>query len=267
MPPSDRPNGLKVGDAADASGLTVRALHHYDSIGLAAPSGRDGAGHRVYAARDVERLCVISSLRPLGLPLSEIRSVLDGPGARPVLAARLAQLLTEIEHKDRLRRQLAELLAGPADDACGQDLLERMKAGGTVEQQTVQHPIAVLVYADLERAYRYLVDVFQLGPGLLARDDSERVVHAELDVGRGVVWLHAESERFALRSPATLGGATSSIAVMVADVDAHFEHARAHGALVEYEPVDQPYAYREYSARDPEGGLWSFMAPLSGDAL
>ena len=137
-----------------------------------------------------------------------------------------------------------------------------MKAGGAVEQQTVQHPIAVLVYADLERAYRHLVDVFQLGPGLLARDASDRVLHAELDVGRGVVWLHGESERFSLRSPAALGGTTSSIAVMVADVDAHFEHARAHGALVAYEPVDQPYGYREYSARDPEGGLWSFMAAL-----
>jgi DNA-binding transcriptional MerR regulator len=229
MPHTDRANGLKVGDAAEASGLTVRTLHHYDSIGLAAPSGRDGAGHRVYAAHDVERLCVISSLRPLGLPLSEIRSVLDGPGARPVLAARLAQLILEIEHKDRLRRQLAELLAGPAATTVRTGPPRRMKAGGAVEQQTVQHPIAVLVYADLERAYRHLVDVFQLGPGLLARDDERPggPCRARRRPRRGVA--ARESERFALRSPATLGGATSSIAVMVADVDAHFEHARAHG--------------------------------------
>jgi uncharacterized glyoxalase superfamily protein PhnB len=26
-----------------------------------------------------------------------------------------------------------------------------------------------------------------------------------------------------------------------------------------YGPVDQPYGYREYAARDPEGHLWSFM--------
>ena len=131
-----------------------------------------------------------------------------------------------------------------------------------MEQQTVQHPIAVLVYEDLEGIYRHLVEAFQLGPGHLARDESGRVIHAELDVGRSVVWLHAESERFSLRSPATLHGATSSMAVMVTDVDGHFQHARAHGAVIEYEPVDQPYAYREYSARDPEGGLWSFMAAL-----
>jgi uncharacterized glyoxalase superfamily protein PhnB len=50
---------------------------------------------------------------------------------------------------------------------------------------------------------------------------------------------------------------------MVDDVDAHFRHARDHGATIVYEPTDQPYGYREYGARDAEGGLWSFMKPLA----
>lgn len=50
--------------------------------------------------------------------------------------------------------------------------------------------------------------------------------------------------------------------MVVDDVDGHFEHARSNGAKILYEPVDQPYGYREYSARDPEGHLWSFMKPL-----
>ena len=49
---------------------------------------------------------------------------------------------------------------------------------------------------------------------------------------------------------------------MVDDVDAHFRHASEQGGPIECEPVDQPYGYREYSARDSEGGLWSFMKPL-----
>jgi uncharacterized glyoxalase superfamily protein PhnB len=49
---------------------------------------------------------------------------------------------------------------------------------------------------------------------------------------------------------------------MVEDVDGHFRHAAERGAGIVYEPVDQPYGYRKYSARDPEGGLWSFMKPL-----
>ena len=59
-----------------------------------------------------------------------------------------------------------------------------------------------------------------------------------------------------------LGAGTACMAVMVDDVDAHFRHATSEGASIVYEPVDQPYGYREYSARDCEGGLWSFMKPL-----
>ena len=32
--------------------------------------------------------------------------------------------------------------------------------------------------------------------------------------------------------------------------------------MIVYEPVDEPYGYREYSARDPDGHPWSFMKPL-----
>jgi len=46
------------------------------------------------------------------------------------------------------------------------------------------------------------------------------------------------------------------------EVDAHQRQALDEGAHVIYSPTDQPYGYREYSARDPEGGLWSFMKPL-----
>ena len=88
-----------------------------------------------------------------------------------------------------------------------------------------------------------------LGPGHVSRGDDGRAVHAE-------------SEQFGLTSPSKAGAATASVAVLVSDVDGHFRHARARGAEIEYEPVDQPYGYREYSARDSEGGLWSFMAAL-----
>ncbi|MGI9603992.1 MAG: VOC family protein, partial [Acidimicrobiales bacterium] len=127
---------------------------------------------------------------------------------------------------------------------------------------TVQRRISILVYADLEAAHDYLVRVFGFEAGELTRDDSGTVIHAELHVGDGVVWLHQESPEFGLSSPATLGGATATMAVMVDDVDAHFRHASGEGAEISYEPVDQEYGYREYSALDCEGALWSFMKPL-----
>src|SRR5215207_8658269 len=49
------------------------------------------------------------------------------------------------------------------------------------------------------------------------------------------------------------------------DVDAHHARAVAAGADVVGQPRDEGYGYREYDARDLEGGLWSFMSPVEGD--
>ena len=89
------------------------------------------------------------------------------------------------------------------------------------------------------------------------------MVHGEVQAGDGTIWLHPESAEYRLASPRSVGAATASVVVMVDDVDAHHRYAAARGAAVVYEPVDQPYGYREYSARDLEGGLWSFMKELT----
>jgi uncharacterized glyoxalase superfamily protein PhnB len=152
---------------------------------------------------------------------------------------------------------LDELASGFTEDLL--HILEDM----TMLDTNVQHRISTLVYADLEAADQHLQRVFNLGPSQLTRDDSGRVVHGEVQAGDGVVWLHPESEKWALSSPRSVGASTAMVSVMVDDVDAHYEHAKAEGADIIYEPVDQPYGYREYSARDPEGHLWSFMKPLA----
>ena len=126
----------------------------------------------------------------------------------------------------------------------------------------IRRRIATLVCADIASAYEHLERVFALGPGEIALDDAGRAVHAEIEVGDGVFWLHPESEEFALVAPNKLGASTATVVVMVGDVDAHHEHARSNGADIVFPPMDQPYGYREYSARDSEGHLWSFMKPL-----
>ena len=257
--------GRRVGELAAASGLTVRTLHYYGEIGLLVASSRSDAGHRLYGDADVERLYRICLLRRLGLPLGEIGRALDDPqwSLRAAMATHLRDLEGRLEATGRLRTRLAHLVAsmGASDGPLTDDLLEVLEEM-TMLDATVQRRISILVYSDLEAAYEYLVRVFGLGPGELTRNDDGRVVHGELQAGDGVVWLHPEAPDFGLSSPRSLGGATASMAVMVDDVDAHFRHASEQGAPIDYEPVDQPYGYREYSARDSEGGLWSFMKPL-----
>jgi DNA-binding transcriptional MerR regulator len=255
--------GRKVGELAAATGLTVRTLHYYEEIGLLVASGRTEAGHRLYDDAGVERLYRICLLRRLGLPLGEIGRALDDPAwrLRAAMSSHLGQLERRLEAGGRLRGRLTRLLDSTTEGPLTEELLAVLE-DMTMLEATMQRRISILVYSNLEAAYDFLVRVFGLGRGELARDDKGRVVHGELQAGDGVVWLHRESPEFGLASPRSLGASTACMAVMVDDVDAHFRHAAEHGADIVYEPVDQAYGYREYSARDCEGGLWSFMKAL-----
>jgi DNA-binding transcriptional MerR regulator len=103
---------LKVGELARRTGLTVRTLHHYDEIGLLAPSSRTASGHRLYAMAEVMLLQKIRSLRHLGLSLDEIRDCLAQPSLslERVFEIHLARLGEEIAHRNRLRHRLEAAL-------------------------------------------------------------------------------------------------------------------------------------------------------------
>jgi DNA-binding transcriptional MerR regulator len=70
-----------VGAVAALTGVSVRTLHHYDHIGLVVPSVRTPAGYRGYTDADIERLHLVLVYRSVGMPLDEIRTLLDNSGA------------------------------------------------------------------------------------------------------------------------------------------------------------------------------------------
>ncbi|SIN35156.1 MerR family transcriptional regulator [Micromonospora cremea] len=98
-----------VGQVAKVAGVTVRALHHYDQIGLLSPSGRTTTGYRRYDDTDLERLQLVLYYRELGFPLEEIAAIIDDPAADPaahlrrqhelltVRIKRLQEMVTAIE--------------------------------------------------------------------------------------------------------------------------------------------------------------------------
>ena len=109
---------LKVGELARRSGLTVRTLHHYDSIGLLKPSGRSDAGYRLYNRDDVARLHQVQALRRFGMALAEIGQFLAKPGTSlpDLIARQIDSLDQQIAEAAKLREQLTalrgQLLAG-----------------------------------------------------------------------------------------------------------------------------------------------------------
>ena len=113
---------LKVGELAALANLTVRTLHHYDSIGLLRPSARSDAGYRLYDRDDVARLHRIQALRAFGLSLADIALTLDSPAGSPlaIVDRQLEALEVRMAEATRLRNQLlrvrAELVRGSAPD-------------------------------------------------------------------------------------------------------------------------------------------------------
>lgn len=68
-----------VKELAELSGVSVRALHHYDETGLLKPTARTEAGYRLYGEKELLRLQQILFYRALGLSLREIQTLLDAP--------------------------------------------------------------------------------------------------------------------------------------------------------------------------------------------
>lgn len=92
-----------VGDLAKLTGITVRALHHYDEIGLVRPSQRTAAGYRLYDDADVVRLQQVLLFRELGLPLDEIAAVIDDSTRREdVLREHRSVLVTKRARLDAM---------------------------------------------------------------------------------------------------------------------------------------------------------------------
>ncbi|MCQ4118485.1 MerR family transcriptional regulator [Rhodococcus tibetensis] len=75
-------DGYTVGELARLSGVSVRTLHHYDSIGLLRPHRRSAANHRLYSPDDVQRLRHILFYRELEFGLDDISEILAEPHAR-----------------------------------------------------------------------------------------------------------------------------------------------------------------------------------------
>jgi DNA-binding transcriptional MerR regulator len=92
-----------VGAVAALTGVSVRTLHHYDHIGLVVPSVRTPAGYRGYTDADIERLHLVLVYRSVGMPLDEIRALLDDPSADVVEHLRRQHELL-LDQADRLQR-------------------------------------------------------------------------------------------------------------------------------------------------------------------
>ena len=107
------PRSYTVSELARQSHVTVRALHHYDAIGLLVPSRRSAAGYRLYSEEDARRLARITLLRELGFSLEATRELLAGDVAslRVALEQQRLRVYGELARQQSVLRAVENTLA------------------------------------------------------------------------------------------------------------------------------------------------------------
>lgn len=105
---------IPIGRFARLSGLTVKALRHYDAIGLLRPASVDPRSrHRRYAPSQLDTARRIGRLRALDLPLDRIAAVLAAADeGRALLAAYRRDVEARVARDQRILHRLAHLTEG-----------------------------------------------------------------------------------------------------------------------------------------------------------
>ncbi len=95
---------MTVHEVSEKTGVSVRTLHHYDSIGLLKPAALSEAGYRLYDDGSLERLQLILLFRELQFPLKDIGRILDSPSfdRNRALEQQVELLKLRREHLDNL---------------------------------------------------------------------------------------------------------------------------------------------------------------------
>lgn len=142
-----------VGELSKLTGVTVRALHHYDEIGLVRPSQRSAAGYRLYDEADALRLQQVLVLRELGVPLDEIGPAIDAAADRAALLRK---------HRAQLAEKRGRLDAMLAAVDAALEVLERGKQTMTTEDwKTMFDGFNPAEYEDEARARWGHTDAYQ----------------------------------------------------------------------------------------------------------
>lgn len=103
-----------VKEVSELTGISVRALHYYDEIGLFRPTAVSEAGYRLYDDKALERLQQILFFREFDMPLRDIKAVMENPhlDSNQILQSQRQMLVMKKERLERLIASLDDILKG-----------------------------------------------------------------------------------------------------------------------------------------------------------
>ena len=196
---------LTIGQLAAYAGVTVRAVRHYHQIGLLPEPERDASGYRRYGPTAVVSLIKIRILANAGVPLSQIRQLLEADASTFAEAVQRidSHLRDEIERLETSRKQIAQLAAGDSLALPPEVVfyLDRLREIGVSERmveaerdgwilvaarwpehipEVMAGKLAQLDDPQLVRLYRVLSEIFESDAG----DDPRLQEAADIMAGR-----------------------------------------------------------------------------------
>lgn len=182
---------LKIGELAKTVGLSVRALHHYDAIGLLSPSQRTEGGARLYGRDDLIRLHRIEALKRFGYSLPDIKASLDGQlagGPLQILRRQIAELDAQASRAQRLSRHLRHLvdMVAAGSETAAVDWLNTLELMNMYQKHLDDDELDTLLasgpdtVAPMDPAWVELVDE--------VRGAMRQALPAESDAAQALAW-------------------------------------------------------------------------------
>lgn len=98
---------LRIGQVAQACGMSTASIRFYEQQGLLSPATRAGNGYRTYSTQDIERLRRIRTCRSLDMSIQEIQALLQVSGDSPTVCEVTSHVLRQ--HMDHVTQRIEEL--------------------------------------------------------------------------------------------------------------------------------------------------------------
>lgn len=137
---------MRIGEAAEASGVSAKMIRHYEAVGLLAAAARRESGYRDYGEAEVHALRFIRRARDLGFSLAEIADLLALWGDRGRASAEVKRLalshVEDLERKARALSAMAETLRHLAESCHGDERPECPILEDLAGERPGQRPMA-----------------------------------------------------------------------------------------------------------------------------
>lgn len=108
---------MNIKIASEKTGLTKKAIKYYEMQGLISPLKDEDNNYRVYGDEDIIRLNLIGALRVIDIPVSEIKSLLQGnKNFKQVMQYTLDKITEDINAKEKSKIIISSILSKNSED-------------------------------------------------------------------------------------------------------------------------------------------------------